>query len=102
MSTTQLGNAKKIIDDNYEENPNSFLYDFCRNSFFCKEKFEEYLDAIGYLIAIDYQRYKFDRVKLVQINDIQAQILIYFTYLAYFTCLPFLNVASSTTFPFSS
>ena len=34
MSTTQLGNAKKIIDDNYEENPNSFLYDFCRNSFF--------------------------------------------------------------------
>ena len=47
MSTTQLQNAKKIIDDNYEENPNSFLYDFCRNSFFCKEKFEEYLDAIG-------------------------------------------------------
>ena len=80
MSTTQLGNAKKIIDDNYEENPNSFLYDFCRNSFFCKEKFEEYLDAIGYLIAINYQRYKFDRVKLVQINDIQAQILIYLGY----------------------
>ena len=26
MSTTQLQNAKKIIDDNYEENPNSFLY----------------------------------------------------------------------------
>ena len=48
--------------------------------FFCKEKFEEYLDAIGYLIAIDYQRYKFDRVKLVQINDIQAQILIYLGY----------------------
>ena len=36
MSTTQIENAKKIIDDNYEENPNSFLYDFCRNSFFAK------------------------------------------------------------------
>lgn len=48
--------------------------------FFSREKFEEYLDAIGYLIAVDYQRYKFDRVKLVQINDIQAQILIYLGY----------------------
>jgi len=57
MSTTQLQNAKKIIDDNYEENPNSFLYDFCRNSFFCKEKFEEYLDAIGYLIAENLPEY---------------------------------------------
>ena len=38
MSTTQLGNAKRIIDDNYEENPNSFLHDFCHNSFFSKEK----------------------------------------------------------------
>ena len=28
-----------------------------------------------------------------------AQFLVYFTY---FTCLPFLNVASSTTFPLSS
>ena len=80
MSTTQIENAKKIIDDNYEENPNSFLHDFCHNSFFSREKFEEYLDAIGYLIAVDYQRYKFDRVKLVQINDIQAQILIYLGY----------------------
>ena len=54
-----------------------FYTTFVEILFFCKEKFEEYLDAIGYLIAIDYQRYKFDRVKLVQINDIQAQILIY-------------------------
>ena len=53
MSTTQIENAKKIIDDNYEENPNSFLHDFCHNSFFSREKFEEYLDAIGYLIAVD-------------------------------------------------
>ena len=79
MSTTQLENAKKIIDDNYEENPNSF-YTTLSQFFFSREKFEEYLDAIGYLIAVDYQRYKFDRVKLVQINDIQAQILIYLGY----------------------
>ena len=97
MSTTQLGNAKKIIDDNYEENPNSFLHDFCHNSFFSKEKFEEYLDAIGYLIAVDYQRYKFDRVKLVQINDIQAQILIYLGYhkesfRCYFLLKTYLNI----------
>ena len=57
-----------------------FYTTFVEILFFCKEKFEEYLDAIGYLIAIDYQRYKFDRVKLVQINDIQAQILIYLGY----------------------
>ena len=57
-----------------------FYTTFVAILFFCKEKFEEYLDAIGYLIAIDYQRYKFDRVKLVQINDIQAQILIYLGY----------------------
>ena len=57
-----------------------FYTTFVEILFFCKEKFEEYLDAIGYLIAVDYQRYKFDRVKLVQINDIQAQILIYLGY----------------------
>ena len=57
-----------------------FYTTFVTILFFSKEKFEEYLDAIGYLIAVDYQRYKFDRVKLVQINDIQAQILIYLGY----------------------
>ncbi len=57
-----------------------FYTTFVTILFLAKKKFEEYLDAIGYLIAVDYQRYKFDRVKLVQINDIQAQILIYLGY----------------------